>query len=270
MNLPNRMPLLQVRFRTKEEADASAETMSLIIQMLSGTVDIHIHQLPSVTVRDRMLGDGEFVAFAASEFLATPPRRGMPPAKRMTASDVVELQVQWPTQPQIMIDLETLGTIPGCPVLSLGAVEMTPDGLASRFYANFELAPQLAAGLVADPETEAWWAGQSPEARAALEVGEQHPIDALAKFATWLEASGGSPCVWGNGADFDNAIMSVMYARLGIKQPWGFWNNRCYRTLKSRAQGIKLARSGVQHNALVDAEQQARHAIEIMNELDLW
>lgn len=48
----------------------------------------------------------------------------------------------------------------------------------------------------------------------------------------------------------------------GLEQPWAFWNDRCYRTLKARSE-LKIARTGTHHNALDDAKSQALHLITI-------
>jgi exodeoxyribonuclease VIII len=51
--------------------------------------------------------------------------------------------------------------------------------------------------------------------------------------------------------------------------PWQFWNSRCYRTVKSLYPDNKLKRSGTYHNAVDDAESQARHLIELLAKADL-
>ena len=34
-------------------------------------------------------------------------------------------------------------------------------------------------------------------------------------------------CVWGNGSDFDNKILSSLYADAGISSFWKYSGNRC-------------------------------------------
>src|ERR1700731_4700055 len=70
--------------------------------------------------------------------------------------------------PRVMIDLETLGTRPGCSVLSIGAAEFSPDGVKASFYVVVRRSSCLDAGLVEDPDTVVWWGRQSPEARTVL------------------------------------------------------------------------------------------------------
>jgi len=69
--------------------------------------------------------------------------------------------------------------------------------------------------------------------------------------------------MWGNGASFDNVILSETYLRLGMKAPWPFWKNKCYRTAKGMYPAVEINRSGTHHNALDDARSQAEHLIAI-------
>jgi len=49
-----------------------------------------------------------------------------------------------------------------------------------------------------------------------------------------------------------------------MERPWYFWNDRCYRTMKSLYPQIPMERDGVHHNALDDAISQARHLMAIL------
>jgi len=84
----------------------------------------------------------------------------------------------------------------------------------------------------------------------------------MSNTSAWFPAGA---TLWGNGSTFDNVILSNAYRAIGVKQPWDFWNDRCYRTLKSLYPHVKLERSGVAHNALDDAKSQAMHAVRIIN-----
>ena len=67
-----------------------------------------------------------------------------------------------------------------------------------------------------------------------------------------------------NGAAFDNVILASAYRRNGTRQPWQFLNDRCYRTMKAQYPAVKMQRNGTHHNAVDDAESQARHLIAMM------
>jgi len=170
----------------------------------------------------------------------------------------------------VMIDLETLGRRAGCSILSIGAVAFDPKTkeLGAEFYVVVNRLSCFKLGLHEDPETVKWWEGQNAEAKKILtevDGGGEHLRDALNKLTEYLSQFGLKKVkVWGNGSDFDNAILANCYAAIGGNQPWDFWNNRCYRTLKSLQPQVKLARQGTYHNALDDAKSQATHALQLM------
>lgn len=162
-----------------------------------------------------------------------------------------------------MVDLETLGRRAGCSILSIGAVHFDDYGVEDELYIVVNKASCTEAGLHVDPDTLAWWEKQSPEARQVLADAEAGmpltvALDAFGAFAKGTN-------VWGNGADFDNAILYACYAAVGKDVPWPFWNSRCYRTLKNLRKDIKLDRKGTYHNALDDARTQAEHAAMILS-----
>jgi len=168
----------------------------------------------------------------------------------------------------VMVDLETLGQAPGCIILSIGAVRFDETGLGDGFYAVINSLDCFDHGLTTDPSTLDWWKNQSPEAREVLEEADGGGLPlalALAEFNEFLAPSGMSSVkVWGNGSDFDNAILGACYRAVGSSHPWAFWNNRCFRTLKALNPNVKMDRTGTYHNALDDAITQARHAVQLL------
>jgi hypothetical protein len=170
----------------------------------------------------------------------------------------------------VMIDLETLGRRAGCSILSIGAVAFDPKTkqLGAELYVVVNRGSCAEHGLHEDQDTLAWWEKQNESAKTVLghstEGGFLLP-EALAKLTGYLAQFDHKKVkVWGNGSDFDNAILTGCYAAIGQNIPWDFWNNRCYRTLKSLQPQIKLARQGTYHNALDDAKSQATHALQLM------
>ena len=171
----------------------------------------------------------------------------------------------------IMVDLETKGNRPGCAVLSIGAVAFDPvtGELDDGLYTVVSAKSCKRAKLHEDPSTMAWWSNQSEQAREVLAQADAKTAPTLAQalmdFNLYITSFGPAKQlkVWGNGSDFDNAILAVAYANADVKQPWDFWHNRCYRTFKSLAPDIKLDRTGTYHNALDDARSQAEHHCRI-------
>lgn len=165
----------------------------------------------------------------------------------------------------VMIDLETMGFVPGYQIVSIGAVEFDPrlSELRREFYQAVEVRNQFEDyGLQAALETAEWWEKQSAEARAVFDDPARVPLGvAISLFKSWLDPDA---LVWGNGADFDNAGLAVAAAKAGRGPLWKRYNSRCYRTVKNLAPHIRLVRTGNHHNALDDAKSQALHLMEIV------
>ena len=166
----------------------------------------------------------------------------------------------------IMIDLETLGTSPQAPILSIGAVFFDPDtgDIGATYHRKLDF-EQACAGRAIDPSTVKWWFQQSDEARSALlgdgESGGQH--SALRCLKSFVYHASDEPVVWGNGATFDISMLEDNYRQLGMDVPWKFYNVRDVRTIVDLAKGI-VERSdfefeGVKHDALADALHQAKY-----------
>lgn len=173
----------------------------------------------------------------------------------------------------VMMDLETLDTKPGAVLLSIGAVvfDYKQDLLGAEFHQIINVASSIEAGLTVSKSTEDWWATQSDDAKKTLndaKAGKGQDLkEALLGFGHYLDKLGEPPSkirLWGNGSDFDNVLLIAAYDAAKLTPPWKFYNNRCYRTLKSLKPGIKLVREGTYHNALDDAKTQARHAIQLL------
>lgn len=164
-----------------------------------------------------------------------------------------------------MLDLETMDNGNRAAIIAIGAAMFSKHGVHDEtFYAQVALDSSVNQGLEMDTSTVLWWLQQSDAARAAF-VGNEKAASlptVLNDFAIWLEKFGDVQ-MWGNGAAFDNTILSAAYRKCGQNQPWKFWNDRCYRTMKSLFPDVPCARFGTHHNALDDARTQAWHLIEI-------
>ena len=171
--------------------------------------------------------------------------------------------------PNVMLDLETLDTHPTAVVLSIGAVcDADPT---NTFQMYLEIEPQVAYGATISTSTLSWWLGQNEVARDDQVHAEQHrqaPVDALVAFDDWLH-SFGDPAqltMWGNGAGFDVPIVRHHMRVNGVPAPWKFWNEKCFRTLKSLFPHVKNPNAN-QHTALGDALNQLLHLQFLLDEV---
>lgn len=171
--------------------------------------------------------------------------------------------------PQIMLDLETLGTGNEAVILSIGAVKFDQVDILDRFHVAIDPITCQHFGLKVDASTVMWWLdGDRADARTALL--EQETVDlpsALRGFADWAGVE--DTPIWGNGSTFDNIILRSAYRLCGMDYPAPFWADKCYRTIKGLAPAITITREGTHHDALSDAENQARHMQEILTHLGI-
>jgi hypothetical protein len=170
-----------------------------------------------------------------------------------------------------MLDIETLGTAPGCPVLAIGAVMFDPlvGQLGETFYTNLETYTQVEAGLITDPKTVAWWGEQSPAAQARLHnPPKEGAYNGFSLFRRYLMQQGAQH-LWGHGAGFDQPILRRAMGAFGLDLPCEFWNDRDTRTLYALAGVAPVRHKGVHHDALVDALNQTHAVFEAYASLGL-
>lgn len=181
----------------------------------------------------------------------------------------------------IMLDLETMGTAPYSPVVAIGAVRFDATNHLSVagyepkdvFYQQITLESCMEAGLKPSASTIEWWlTTPSQQARDQTFRGDNRVklVDALDAFTDWLNSA--PDTLWGNSASFDCGLLADCYRAMGKPQPWLFYHEGCYRTMKNlpAVQHIKLHRTGTHHNALDDALSQALHLCSIVKHLGAY
>lgn len=185
--------------------------------------------------------------------------------------------------PEAMTDLETLGNGSNAVLISIGAVRFTlpgliaanPDGgidTGDAFYMVIDPQSCIDVGMEMDASTVMWWMQRDKAAQAQFKQAGKPIKDVLRSFTEWLTVNGTVEMdqgaakhirLWGNGAAFDNVLLANAYRKCGMIQPWKFWNDMCYRTVKNLSPVQMKKRSGVYHNALDDAISQTEHIIDI-------
>jgi hypothetical protein len=166
----------------------------------------------------------------------------------------------------LMIDLETLGTSPGAPVLSIGACYFDPvtGEIGDKFHQRIDAADALRYARMSG-DTFKWWLRQSDDARRKVVQNAGSAREAFEGFDAFCRKHGTRNLrPWGNGASFDITILDVSYQRIMDREaPWAFWNVRDVRTIKELGEAAghhwseKL--EGTAHDALDDAVFQARY-----------
>jgi|APHM01.1.fsa_nt_gi hypothetical protein len=166
---------------------------------------------------------------------------------------------------RVMVDIETLGTMPGCVILSVGACYFEPGNgvVGERFYTEIDKQSCREAGLTVDEETEAWWESQDDDlvpldGDTSLSVA----LDDLRHFAFRADE------VWANGPAFDCAILEAAYHAVDIEPPWEYHEERDVRTIRALPGAVELEFGGRKHNALDDAVHQASEVAATLDQLD--
>jgi hypothetical protein len=162
----------------------------------------------------------------------------------------------------LMVDLETWGTGPGCIIRSIGAVafDRYSGQLGDEFYAVVTEKSCKKLKLFREPGTEAWWNKPEQEHanRQLVEAVDQLDIkEALTRFTSFFR-NARTQFVWSQGNNFDEPIISYTYRKLEMEPPWKFWDSRDTRTAYDMAEfnPRTIRRMGTYHNALDDAKHQ--------------
>jgi len=169
----------------------------------------------------------------------------------------------------VMLDLETMGTNNDAAIIAIGATAFTyTNGIHREFYVKVNLTDAMEHNGKVNGDTVLWWLQQSEEARREVYNASTGLLQALEKFTAFINSLPSKPVVWGNGATFDNVILRSAYKNNGLKAPWHFTQDGCYRTLKHlvKAEHPELPEL-TNHNALHDAIWQTHHILNIFREM---
>lgn len=173
----------------------------------------------------------------------------------------------------VMIDIETLGTKPGCIVLSIAAVafEIETGKIGVIFHRKINLTSSTKLGFELDTETFLWWLRQEKSAQDKISNHKGSEIkNVLREFAIWLMGYFNPDVqVWGNSARFDLGILEKAYQMCKIQTPWNHFNERDVRTLVSFAPEIKKQTKfkGIKHYPIDDCKHQINYCSKIYQTL---
>ena len=166
-----------------------------------------------------------------------------------------------PVLTDVMIDTETLDTVPDSTVLTIGMVRFDPFGNDEKnpsyktSYIKVCTESSAELGCTINPATLEWWSTQPLAAQEAAfcEEGRLSVVNALSEINKFCF---GAQRFWCQGLAFDFPILENLYRKTQRLPPWKFWELRCSRTLFDI--GINPQRPEVTaHNALDDAIAQA-------------
>ncbi|UOF80170.1 3' exoribonuclease [Caudoviricetes sp.] len=168
----------------------------------------------------------------------------------------------------ISIDLETLSLSNTARILSIGACEFNryTGEIGKTFYCSLREPPEeIMKDLHVSKSTTDWWAKQSDQVKGALKLCVEDYYKGLSLFCLFMRSyTPSQTCIWANDPQFDCAILKHSLSLYHIMEPWKFYNERSYRTIKEVGYtlfGIDYAsieEAKVKHHALEDAVYQAK------------
>ena len=172
--------------------------------------------------------------------------------------------------PDLMADLETMGKPPSGAICAIGACffNIQTREIGPTFSETVNLATAVREGGTIDPSTVIWWMTQSEEARRGIAWSARDIKPVMTEFIDFMKENSDVKTVrvWGNSSTFDMTILSTAIERMGMKQPWFFTRERCFRTVRNMYPSIEYNpddKGTEAHNALADAIFQAKHLFKI-------
>lgn len=164
----------------------------------------------------------------------------------------------------VMVDLETMGTAAGSPIISLGAAVFTANSLVDTFYIDISLQSNFDLGRYPDAATVLWWMQQSDSARDSISKAKDavtlaEGMEAFKVFCAQHDVK----YMWGNGATFDNTIIASSCRDAKVDYPISFRGDMCFRTVKNSYPHLDIEFQGTAHNAVDDAVHQVMYLMEL-------
>lgn len=180
----------------------------------------------------------------------------------------------------IVIDIETLSLRNTAAILSIGAAAITESAEpAGLFYERIDIDSCLDKGMTIDADTLAWWFKQPTKYMNIS--GGMGATDALRNLFAWIIELGygkdsSATNIWGNGPEFDNAIIINAAYRLLPKSVvndmlWDYRRNQSVRTLwhinEMLGLGVTYKYDYPSHVAVFDAIVEAKFVGEVKTKL---
>jgi hypothetical protein len=170
----------------------------------------------------------------------------------------------------IMLDIETLDTLPESVILTIGAVKFDPfsNKIGDGLYIKPDVDEQTAKGRTINEDTLNWWMNQAEDVREeALSMDDRISVEEMYRQINRFCV--GADNIWAQGPVFDMVIMANIYRQYGWPTPWQYWQVRDSRTLFGTHGDPREKNKAGLHNALEDCISQAQAVQTIYKRLGL-
>jgi 3' exoribonuclease, RNase T-like len=170
----------------------------------------------------------------------------------------------------VMLDIETLDTLPESVILTIGAVKFDPfsNKIGDGLYIKPDVDEQSAKGRTINEDTLNWWMNQAEDVREeALSMDDRISVEEMYRQLNRFLV--GAENVWAQGPVFDMVILAHIYRQNGWPTPWQYWQVNDSRTLfKIHGDPRVKGKAGL-HNALEDCISQAQAVQTVYKNLSL-
>ena len=157
----------------------------------------------------------------------------------------------------IMIDIETLGSKPGCVILAVSAVEFDTTRHYLHYTGNIHIGSCLSHLLLVDPITLKWWTEQDLALQHRMFSGTTSLEVVLSELDQFFGETGKEAIVWCKGMNFDFPILHEAYDRVQLPIPWHYRNIRDSRTLTAASE-LKFEKPAGAHDPYNDCIAQIK------------
>lgn len=168
----------------------------------------------------------------------------------------------------LMLDIESLGNIPGCVLCQYTLVPFningqTYDGPLMPLNVTLHIGQQIAEGYDVDQDTLAWWMKNDVAVRRRVFSGAlsvESFCETLSEYLVDVNIEHTSYRIWSTSAKVDFGIPPVLFKRSNIPYPVFHRAERCARTFieltKLKFPQMKLPKGSVTHDAIEDCWKQ--------------
>lgn len=151
-----------------------------------------------------------------------------------------------------LLDWETLDTRPEAVVLSCNLMQFDPSSGTEHeqlqiTFAAALIEEQVRAGRTMSSSTLEFWMSQGQKAREGLYEGKRpfsmsQGLGTMRDFVSRISkvALNADARVWGNGADFDIAILNSLCAQFKAPNPFRYSASRCARTVMAAYSDLRV------------------------------
>lgn len=137
----------------------------------------------------------------------------------------------------LMLDIETLGTMETAHILSIGICSFSLE----EGVRDIDIKQELQIGLTEqsrsiDANTVRFWLRQPQQTFEKVTKIDLELKTALEKLVDIITSYRYSECkvnLWCNGANFDFLVLRNAFAQYGIPTPWAYYEENCIRAIKA-------------------------------------